>query len=764
MNQYEDVFDTYRRSRDKTFPINWQRVGVPYRPNLVSIVLPSYNGADLIREAIDSILSQTYSDIEVIAVNDGSKDDTVAILDEYARKDPRVIVVHQDNQKLPRTLSRGFRMARGEFLTWTSADNRLKPNCIEKMVDALRCHPDWDMVYANFDIIDEDGRPARGTAWYGGYQNPPGSEHIRLPRDTAELNVWANNYIGAAFLYRARVAWALGDYSPVRFLMEDYDYWMRVNALMKLRHADSDDCIYEYRFHDDSLTSKDRELGITQDRVKLMVFDDFRRSFYLGKTLWVVTSDGSTAADTLSAALREQVRTAGHVVVSASDVAGMALPRLWMPTAWVHIGGESARPAHIPAVGDLAAKILVSTAGVLEPTLEADWDTCISTLPAQGEALPRLGERYAGWWSVCDVSDLFTICDLRAKNRQLAAIELQTNDLLHQETAATPRLSVIICTDQRSGSLEKCLRAVAEQTLARSQYEVIVVTNAPGESFPRQAVAKMRGEYFGNAPEQVRLVDCLLPGRPHARNAGISEARGEYLVFLDDDAIADPDWLEWLLRSFEAHPNAGVLGGHVRLNVPTPRPEACPEGREALWDQFLTGHTEYVEATHWWEYPWVANWAARRRVLFEIGGFRCHGGASGADFGVGEEVVAACLARQLGYSVAIEPRAQALHDVELGRYTEEHAVQVIHAGITAHYRLQQRLYLPRRSVSGLWRDSRRALRNALGDRKTGRLPCDTGNSRVDKRYDREIFRARLRVFWLAMADLFRRSRRAVTNG
>ena len=63
--------------------------------------------------------------------------------------------------------------------------------------------------------------------------------------------------------------------------MEDYDYWMRVNALLQLRHTDFDEPAYEYRFHSKSLTSRDEELGITRRRVRMMVFDDFRRDFYL---------------------------------------------------------------------------------------------------------------------------------------------------------------------------------------------------------------------------------------------------------------------------------------------------------------------------------------------------------------------------------------------------------------------------------------------------------------------------------------------------
>ena len=764
LNPYEYLFDRYRRSRDRLFPISWQRVSVPFEPKLVSIVVPSYNGTDFIREALDSILSQTYAHLEVIAIDDGSTDTTGAILDAYARQDPRVTVVHQENQQLPRTLSRGFQLARGEFLTWTSADNRLKPTCIEKLVDALQRHPDWDMLYANYDIIGERGEPLRDTKWLDAYQAPRGSEHIRLPRDTAELNVWPNNYIGGAFLYRARVAWALGDYSPARVLMEDYDYWMRVNELMTLRHADFEDCVYEYRVHGGSLTSKDHELGITRNRTKLMVFDDFRRSFHLSKTLWVVTADGSAPAKQLAEALEARVRRAEHVLMSAEEMAEMALPRLWMPTAWVHVGAGSVRPPQRPPIGDLAAKILVSTAGPLELPPSADWDTLISTGRARGNALPRVGSGYAGWWSVGDVGDLFTLCDLRAKNRQLAEIELQANTRTDRLAASAPKVSVVIGATPGSVALQRTLRAVAGQTLARSQYEVIVVNTAPHDPFARHAVAQIRAECFGDTPDQIRLVDCPFPGLPHAQNAGLSDARGEYVVFLGQNTTPSAQCLEWFLRGFEEHPNAGVIGGHVRLQVPTPRPPACPAGREALWHQFLTAHTGYVEATEWWEYPYPDNWAARRRALVEIGGIRCNWGHTGADFTAGQEIAAASLVRQLGHDVAIEPRAQAVHAVDLDGYTETYAAKAIYAGITAHYRLQQCLYLPRRSLSGLWRDLKRASLSALRDRTNGRCERETENSLVNKRYDREIFRARLAVFRLAMGDLVRRSRRAVTNG
>ena len=127
MNWYAFAFDSYKRARLSVHAADLRSLRVPSEPGLVSVVLPAFNGAHLLREALDSILVQTYPKFEVIAINDGSTDETGAILDEYARRDSRIHVIHQENRKIPRTLSRGFRAARGEFLTWTSVDNRLAP-------------------------------------------------------------------------------------------------------------------------------------------------------------------------------------------------------------------------------------------------------------------------------------------------------------------------------------------------------------------------------------------------------------------------------------------------------------------------------------------------------------------------------------------------------------------------------------------------------------------------------------------------------------
>lgn len=207
----------------------------------VSIVLPVYNGAATISEAIDSILRQTYSDFELIIVNDCSSDKTEDIVNEYAKKDSRILIINNTvNQKLPKSLNIGFEHANGVYYTWTSDDNMYKQEAIQKMVECLDADDSIGMVYTNYTVIDEKGDILHEVITHQPEMIPYG------------------NVVGACFLYRNSVAEKVGGYDTTLFLAEDYDYWIRVFKVSKLVHLD--DNLYYYRWHNRSLTATKKEL------------------------------------------------------------------------------------------------------------------------------------------------------------------------------------------------------------------------------------------------------------------------------------------------------------------------------------------------------------------------------------------------------------------------------------------------------------------------------------------------------------------------
>ncbi len=113
---------------------------------LVSIVIPTYNRAHMLPAAIEACLTQTYKNIEVIVVNDGSTDNTSDVLKKYAVADQRVKAFNKENEGIADTLNYGFERTVGEYVTWTSDDNYYYPEAIESLAWFLNTNPDIGMV------------------------------------------------------------------------------------------------------------------------------------------------------------------------------------------------------------------------------------------------------------------------------------------------------------------------------------------------------------------------------------------------------------------------------------------------------------------------------------------------------------------------------------------------------------------------------------------------------------------------------------------
>jgi glycosyltransferase involved in cell wall biosynthesis len=201
----------------------------------VSVVLPTYNQAEYLPQALDSVVNQTWQDFEFIVVNDGSTDDTPRILDRYQQR-YGFMVIHQENQKLPQALNTGFCRARGQYLTWTSSDNVMLPSMLEVLVDALDRYHQVGLVYADWEIIDEQGSVI-GTA---------------RTLDFDRYLLMRMNYIRACFLYRRTCQDAVGLYDPEYIHAEDWEYWLRISRSFDMMHVSQ--VLYQYRVHGRSLT------------------------------------------------------------------------------------------------------------------------------------------------------------------------------------------------------------------------------------------------------------------------------------------------------------------------------------------------------------------------------------------------------------------------------------------------------------------------------------------------------------------------------
>ncbi len=202
---------------------------------LVSIVLPTYNRADSLARAIETCLAQTYKQIELLIINDGSTDHTAQVADDYALRDSRVRVFHRQNVGLPKALNAGFLQAQGEWLTWTSDDNCYLPNAIEQLLAGGLQAQTPCLVYADYWMWNAETDTRREVA------HPEGET-------LADRNI-----VGACFLYHRDIPEQIGFYDPDYFLAEDYEYWLRISCRFPVVHVPLP--LYLYSVHPQTLTS-----------------------------------------------------------------------------------------------------------------------------------------------------------------------------------------------------------------------------------------------------------------------------------------------------------------------------------------------------------------------------------------------------------------------------------------------------------------------------------------------------------------------------
>lgn len=202
--------------------------------SLVSIVIPTYNRADILIHAIQSCLNQVYKNIEIIVVDDGSIDNTAEVVADLIRRDSRIKYFKKENAGLSNALNYGFKHAKGDYLTWTSDDNYYTKEAIQKMLSFLK-QKKCSFVYCDY------------YRFYKKY--PKKVKHIKLPESDI---LTQRNCIGPCFLYSRKVLDNIGTYDSETKLAEDYDYWIRTSKKFSIYHLDKP--LYFYLEHKKSLS------------------------------------------------------------------------------------------------------------------------------------------------------------------------------------------------------------------------------------------------------------------------------------------------------------------------------------------------------------------------------------------------------------------------------------------------------------------------------------------------------------------------------
>lgn len=235
---------------------------------LVSIIIPVYKGKNYLAEAIDSALAQTYKNIEVLVVNDGSPDEgaTERVALSYG---DRIRYIYQKNGGVSSALNTGIREMKGEYFSWLSHDDLYEPTKIEKQVSLI--HTENDIILCSGTLIDENGKEIKHhvKTLEGRFSN--------LELFDAFLHGYALNGLG--FLIPRRVFKEVGTFDESMHYLQDLDMWLRVLMHKKYMIVCQKDLLVITRIHRGQQTNTISDV-FDIDRGKLAVkhFDIINRA------------------------------------------------------------------------------------------------------------------------------------------------------------------------------------------------------------------------------------------------------------------------------------------------------------------------------------------------------------------------------------------------------------------------------------------------------------------------------------------------------
>jgi glycosyltransferase involved in cell wall biosynthesis/tetratricopeptide (TPR) repeat protein len=220
--------------------------GRVYEVPKVSIYIPAYNAEKYIKEAVDSVLNQTYTDLEVCICNDGSTDNTSQILEENYSNNPRVRWISQVNSGIAKASKVAVGMCKGMYIGHLDSDDLLKPHAVKMAVDYLDSNPEVGYVYSACEIIDQDGNFIRESR-----------PNIDFSREALLTGMMITHFR----MFRKRDYMKTIGFNQSIMNAVDYDLALKLSEVCHFHYIDSIN--YSYRFHGKNTSIEKRKIQET---------------------------------------------------------------------------------------------------------------------------------------------------------------------------------------------------------------------------------------------------------------------------------------------------------------------------------------------------------------------------------------------------------------------------------------------------------------------------------------------------------------------
>jgi glycosyltransferase involved in cell wall biosynthesis len=534
----------------------------------VSIIIPTYNRSEFVQDALLSAARQSYQNCEILIIDDGSDSQCLSEIEailNHAEIKGRARLVRQNHQGVCAARNLGVKEAVGNFIQFLDSDDLLHPKKIEIQKTILNADTTLAMCYS----LDEYFLKTPGdlkTLW-----NVPSAE-FHLDRFLWGDPVWCTG----SPLWRREAFESIGGW-PENLQIGFYDDWvLHIRAIVnKLNYVYVPLVLHYVRDHSLtrlSLSGKLVDLEKSKSQAAELVFANLKN-----RELTFSRKDALAAlllfsADTLlTAGFKQEGKKA---LEQASKYAGTA---------------------EIKFLSFMMKRISVSR--LLYKMF---------SYPFRRLLRKRMFEK-RGYWKLQKPAAINEPAE--------SNIKLVLTDLTEKNS---PRISVIICAHNGAAKLRSTLQSRLDQSLSNEFYEIVIVDNASTDD-TRDYIKSLNEErqYPINYVYETQL------GLHFARHAGARAAKGDLLVFTDDDASADPELLSCYIKAFERHPSMKAAGGPV-----LPQWESPPED----WLKEIIGKDYFFPALAlldlYKEFRlspdglfFGVNLAVKRNVLFSLGGF-----------------------------------------------------------------------------------------------------------------------------------------------
>ena len=240
---------------------------------LVSVVVPCYNHEKYVKETIESIINQTYKNIELIVIDDGSKDNSVKVIQELADK-YGFTFIHRPNKGLSATLNEGIRLSKGKYFSAIASDDILFLEKIEKQVKFMESNPKYGMCYGKIVYFEDS---IKNTSEYSN-SNKQGWVFDDL------LNYGCFIPAPSTFM-RKEVFETVGEYDE-NLWIEDWDMWLRISQKYQVGYID--EYLAYYRKHDTNISSQSLKMYKAEKQIleKYKDYENFDNVIKNKKIVW----------------------------------------------------------------------------------------------------------------------------------------------------------------------------------------------------------------------------------------------------------------------------------------------------------------------------------------------------------------------------------------------------------------------------------------------------------------------------------------------